>query len=313
MSENAPSDVVALATERVSARADKDWARSDELRDLIAGAGWKVIDTPEGFQLLPLPPFRVYSSTKDLISSAQRSVSAPLIIGLIVDGYPDDVRTCLAALIDFAPSDAVIVVLDCANIDGAGGFAHDLAQQNPGRLRDFHIEQGLSVAGWSGAVTTLLEITDAPLFCIMDISTVVEGDAFTPMLEVLGDTQVSVTGWRGVNVNIDDEWRSFTDGGSGEVDAVLGYLLLVRTDVARDVPPHTKARFYRNADMEWCLAMRESGAAIVIPEGTLPIRQDRHRGYHDSDPDFRDKESRKTYDRLLQRFRGKTAILHPRD
>ena len=31
-----PADVVALADERVQARAAKDWARSDELRDRIA-------------------------------------------------------------------------------------------------------------------------------------------------------------------------------------------------------------------------------------------------------------------------------------
>ena len=40
----------------------------------------------------------------------------------------------------------------------------------------------------------------------------------------------------------------------------------------------------------------------------LPVRQDRHRGYHDSDPAYRDKESRRTYDRFLQRFRGREDL-----
>ena len=40
----------------------------------------------------------------------------------------------------------------------------------------------------------------------------------------------------------------------------------------------------------------------------LPVRQDRHRGYHDTEPAYRDKESKKTYDRFLQRFRGREDL-----
>ena len=36
-------------------------------------------------------------------------------------------------------------------------------------------------------------------------------------------------------------------------------------------------------------------------------RQDRHRGYHDTDPELRDRESKKTYDRFLKTYRGKPA------
>lgn len=310
MSTPAPQDVVALASERVQARADKNWARSDELRALIAQAGWRVVDTPSGFELSPRPPFDVAASVKDLLAGSARSVQAGLVIGVIVDGYPQDVRTCLSALVEFAPREAVVVALDCGNVDGAGAVVHEFAEATPERVCELHVEQPLATVGWSAAVGALIEISDSPLFSIMDVSTVLEGAAFGPMLDVMADESVAATGWRGVNVDVSDEWRSFTDGGPGEVDAVLGYLMVLRTDFARAVPPHPKARFYRNADMEWCLAIRESGGRIVVPAGDLPLRQDRHRGYHDSDPEFRDKESRKTYDRLLQRFRGKTSILH---
>ena len=49
-----------------------------------------------------------------------------------------------------------------------------------------------------------------------------------------------------------------------------------------------------------------------MPAGELPLRQDRHRGYHDSDPATRDRESKKTYDRFLQRFRGREELRLPR-
>ena len=46
--------------------------------------------------------------------------------------------------------------------------------------------------------------------------------------------------------------------------------------------------------------------------GELPVRQDRHRGYHDSDPGYRDKESAKTYNRFLQTYRGRKELLAKR-
>jgi cysteinyl-tRNA synthetase len=45
---NLPLEVIALVEERAQARQDRQWARSDELRDAIASAGFTVTDTPEG-------------------------------------------------------------------------------------------------------------------------------------------------------------------------------------------------------------------------------------------------------------------------
>ncbi len=47
-----PAAVQALARDRASARADRDWARSDRLRDEIAAAGWVVRDGPDGHELV---------------------------------------------------------------------------------------------------------------------------------------------------------------------------------------------------------------------------------------------------------------------
>ena len=43
-----PDDVAALADQRVQARAEKNWALSDQLRDEIQAMGYAVNDTPEG-------------------------------------------------------------------------------------------------------------------------------------------------------------------------------------------------------------------------------------------------------------------------
>ena len=43
-----PADIQAMADERAQARKDKNWKRSDELRDALTAAGYVVKDTPQG-------------------------------------------------------------------------------------------------------------------------------------------------------------------------------------------------------------------------------------------------------------------------
>jgi cysteinyl-tRNA synthetase len=49
----APAEVRELAEQREQARADRDFAAADRLRDEIAALGWEVRDRPGGFDLLP--------------------------------------------------------------------------------------------------------------------------------------------------------------------------------------------------------------------------------------------------------------------
>jgi cysteinyl-tRNA synthetase len=46
-----PEEVERLAKERQNARREKNWKRSDELRDQISALGWEVRDTKEGQKL----------------------------------------------------------------------------------------------------------------------------------------------------------------------------------------------------------------------------------------------------------------------
>jgi cysteinyl-tRNA synthetase len=50
-----PDELIALADERQAARASRDFARADALRDQIAALGWSVRDTAAGFELARLP------------------------------------------------------------------------------------------------------------------------------------------------------------------------------------------------------------------------------------------------------------------
>jgi hypothetical protein len=305
-------EVLALAQERREARAARDFAAADALRDRIADAGWLVTDTADGFDLAPAPPFRLAANAAALPDRSADSADHRVSALVVVDGWPDDLETCIEALLQHGPADLRIVGLDLGDRDGAGLRLHELAQRHPDRVAELHLA---TTIGWGPAVTALVRADRAEFQVVLDPSSVLTGDAITPLIAALEQAPDAVAaGWRGVTVDLADDWRSFTDAEPGEVDALLGYLFVVRRVAATATPPSPKARFYRNADMEWSLLLREAGGRLLqpLPAADLPVRQDRHRGYHDSDPAYRDTESKRTYDRLLQRFRGRTDLLAPR-
>jgi hypothetical protein len=305
-----PAEVAALAQQRAAVRAAKDFAASDALRDEIAAAGWVVRDTADGFTLAPRPPYEVLPSVNDLADRSAEQDQRPATVSILVEGWPEDLRTCVEALVGQLPPGVVVQGLDLGNVDGAGDVLHELAMAHPELVEELHVERP---AGWAQARAAVLRHDIARIHIWLDPSTVVEGDALRPVIEEFEDPTVAGAGWRGVDVDLADEWRSFVDAGPGEVDAILGYLFAFRRSAGLAVGgPHAKARFYRNADLEFSLMLREAGGRLVVPAAALPVRQDRHRGYRDSDPAMRDAESAKTYQRLLQRFRGRKEILAPR-
>jgi hypothetical protein len=283
-----PPDVTALAERRAAARAAKDFAASDALRDEIAAAGWLVKDTADGWSLTEKPPYDVHDRVTDLPDRSDQPDTRPVTVAILAEGWPDDVRRCADSV--RMHTDAYVLILDAGT-----GFTYDGAEV-------LHLA---AHPGWAAARTALLRADTATVHVALDPSVELSGDAITPVLRTFDDPAVAVAGGWGVNVA--DDWLSFHDAEPGEVDAILGYLLAVRRSAALATPPHPKARFYRNADMEWSFALREAGGRAVMTE-PLPALKHRHRGYHDTDPAYRDKESKRTYDRFLQRFRGRDDL-----
>ena len=49
--EEIPQEILDLVEQRKQARENKDWSKSDELRDIIQNKGYQVKDTKDGMQI----------------------------------------------------------------------------------------------------------------------------------------------------------------------------------------------------------------------------------------------------------------------
>jgi hypothetical protein len=304
-----PASVRALAERRAAARFNRDFTAADELRDEIADLGWVVRDVSDGYQLTTKPPYAVLPTVRAIpdreLGGADSNRAS---VTLLVEGWPADVDACLNALLTDLPPDVGVLVLDIADVDGAGHRVHEHAQNNPNVIEALHVDGAVS---FGEARAALLRYDTAPIHIWMETSTVADGDFVTPLLAAFDDPAVVGAGWRGVDV--DDDWRGFHDAGPGPVEAVLGYLFAMRTDAARVVAndpasPLSQARFYRNVDLDMSFWLRSAGGHLVVPTEKLPVHQTRHRGYEDGDPDYRDRESKRNYDHFLRRFRGRDDL-----
>lgn len=303
-----PQEVIDLAQKRVEARKNKDYLLSDQLRDEIAKKGYLVKDTAAGFDLVEKPEFEVFENL-NLIKYKQKNKSEITVL-LLVDGWIEDTKQCLEALLKYSNPQTSILILDLANKEKVGNYLNEVAKtQN--QVEVIHLSQTLEEAGWANSINKLIEMNENPYSVIMDSSSIIYEDIVSKLLEKF-EEKVAAVGWKGALVNLEDEWRSVEDKGDGEVDILLGYFFIIKTEIAKRIPANSKAKFYRNADLEWSLSLRKEGYKLIAYSKDLKIEQKRHHGYHDSDVEYRDKESKKTYDRILQNFRGETEILSPR-
>jgi hypothetical protein len=294
---SAPEQVHELARARQAARAEKNFALSDQLRDEIAAQGFEVVDVAAGYELRPKKRFPSYESTRDVrpINSGKYEIT----VAMIVDGFHEDAVTTIKSIKENSQCAIAVLVIGDPGI---------LVDQLDARTSLVHLTESL---GWGECANALLRNITSEFVVIMDPSTRFTGDAITPVLAELKKREYVAVGWRGGLVNLDDDWRSIEDKGAGEVDVLFSYFLAMHREDALGAKGFSnRAIYYRNADIEFSLNLRHGQGRLLQMD--LPLEQDRHHGYYDTEEEFRELQSKKNYDRILERFRGKTAILSPR-
>lgn len=288
-----PDEVMRLAAERESARAARDFAAADALRDRIRGAGFEVTDTPDGPRLErlaapPSPPQRRLTPS-EVVSLLDEPATADATLQWLVEGWPQDVGRGIDSFDRHHPGMGLQHVV----VDVTATPAEDWEEADLVPLEDG--------TGWGAARNAGLVRSLGEMVVVLDGSVEATGDVLRPMQRALADPSVGLTGPFGI---VTEDLREFHESPGPDVDAVEGYLMAVRREQIREgLRFDEKFRFYRSADIEFSFRVKEAGLrAVVTP---VPVRRHEHRMWASTPADRRDALSKRNYYRFLERFRGR--------
>jgi GT2 family glycosyltransferase len=289
-----------LLSQRQAAREQRDFATADALRDQLREAGWLVRDTPEGPELTPAPPYEL-ADPRELAPRWDQPDRHDVSVVVHVAGWPEDVGRAARALAAHHPgADYEVLLVADGTGEATGRALEDLARDDH-RVRVLHLDPAV---GFGAAMNLGMGQALGRVLVWLDPHVEATGDLLGPLLAALDRPGVGLAGGWGVTTTTMLEFEA--DDGP-EVDAVEGYLLAVPRALAARVGVDPKDRYYRNADLDYSFAVRALGYGARRVE--VPATRHRHRGFHDTDPEERDRASRKNYDRFLGRWKGRTDLL----
>ena len=317
-----PDDVLSAAHARATARAAGEWDDADRLRAEIEAAGWKIADRGTDFALTPAAPPDVaegerirYGSSASVPARWNEPAAGLATVVLIATDWPDDLTRTLAALRATSPDGtSVVIVADGPSADQAAAL--DQTELSAPSELPVEIVWTSERLGHAAATNIGFRRAGSPVVMVLDTSVEPTGDVVTPLVRALDDETVAVAGGWGI---VSSDLRKFEDAPAGDVDAIEGYLTAFRrADATARGPLDERFRFYRNLDIWWSLVLRDEGERIsprrAVAIADLPLAKHDHRGYVSLPPEERDRQSKRNFYRIIDRFGSRRDLLiHPGD
>lgn len=309
--------MLSAAHARATARAGGDWPEADRLRAEIEAAGWKIADRGTDFGLTPAAPADVaegdrtrYGSSGSVPSRLNEPATGVATVVLIATDWPADLDRALAGLRAGAP-DGTSVVIVADGPSEAQRAALEMLESTAEPWPATEIVWTSERLGQAAATNIGVRRASGPIVILLDSSIEPTGDVVTPLVRALDDLAVAVAGGWGI---VSADLRKFEDAPAGEVDAIEGYLQAFRrSDFAERGPLDERFRFYRNLDIWWSLALRDEGEGRpprrAVSLAGLPVVRHAHRGYTSVPDDERDRQSKRNFYRIIDRFGWRRDLL----
>jgi cellulose synthase/poly-beta-1,6-N-acetylglucosamine synthase-like glycosyltransferase len=312
-----PDEILSAAHARAAARAAGNWDEADRLRAEIEAAGWKIADRGTDFALTPAAPPDVaegerirYGSSASVPARWDEPTTGLATVVLIATDWPDDLACAVAALGATSPEGtSIVIVADGPSAEQATAL-EEIERDAPADM-PVEIVWTSERLGHAAATNIGLRRAGSPVVVVLDTSVEPTRDVVTPLVRALDDKTVAVAGGWGI---VSSDLRKFEDAPAGDVDAIEGYLIAFRrADAAARGPLDERFRFYRNLDIWWSLVLRDEGEEVpprrAVSVADLPVVRHEHRGYTSLPDDERDRQSKRNFYRIIDRFGWRRDLL----
>jgi len=294
----APDEVQRLAEQRADARAARDFAAADALRDEIAEHGWVVTDAPGGFDLEPAEHDQPASvAASEVESTLDLEPTFDVAVHWVCEGWLDDIDRAIAAFAANAGSRRLQFVV--ADVTGE-------AVPRWGARDDVEVVWLRDDTGWAAARNAGLSRSLAPIVIAVDGSIEPTGDVFSPIETALKERADGVVGPFGI---VTEDLREFDEASDeGPCDAVEGYLMAFRREVLTDVGGFDeKFKWYRTADIDWSFKVKDAGLGCRVV--SLPVTKHEHRAWAAASDKQRTSWSKRNFYRFLDRYRDRWDLV----
>lgn len=295
--EAPPQAVTELAQQRLAARAARDFPLADSLRLTIAAAGWEVADRPGGFQLSrragPSESYPAYNAVPAAYGAADSCAHS---ICIAFHGWPADVERLLAALLGSAGARVGELEVVMAVVAGEPSTqllqtAHPVLSRAPVAVL---VREAL---GQAQALNVAARRARGRIVHFVEPSLEFDWSVLEAAGAALSDPRVGACGPLGL---VTADWREFEPAPAGDVMALEYLQSLRRADLAAIGEMDPGFRFYRNLDLDF--SRQVVAAGFQLQSYNAAVTRHAHRLWETTDPEERDRLSRRNFNRLLDRW-----------
>jgi GT2 family glycosyltransferase len=274
-----PADILALSHERDELRRRGKYDRADALKRQIEEAGYGIKDNPRGAHLIVLPSVEVdgivYRTARQVPSLLDEDDRCEFSVNILANTSFEETKRCLESVLRcIGNRDIEIILVDNRSLDQLNAWFGEL-QRDDSRLHMLCTSRPL---GEAEARNVGLKQSRGKYILLLDSSIELTGDVFTLLAQVLADSRVGITGFRGL---LTDDLRHFEESTAAEVEVIDGLCMAFPRKLLKKVGLFDERyRFPYYMDIDFNFAVRSSGAqAVVTPNLPIishPLLQDVH-------------------------------------
>ncbi len=264
-----PADILALSRERDELRRRGKYDRADALRRQIEEAGYRIKDNPHGAHLVILPSVEVdgivYRTARQVPSLLEEADHCEFSVNLLANTSYEETKRCLESILRWVGNhDVEIILVNNRSLEDLDARARELQRSDV----DLHMLCTSRTLGEAEARNVGLKQSRGRYILLLDSSVELIGDVFTPLAQVLADSRIGITGFRGLHT---DDLRHFEVSAAAEVEVIDGLCMAFRRELLKKVGLFDERfRFPSYMDIDFNFAVRNSGVQAVLTPN-LPI------------------------------------------
>lgn len=264
-----PADILALSHERDELRKRGQYDRADALKKLIEDAGYSIKDNPRGAHLVILPSIEIdgtaYRLARQVPSQINESDTCLFSVQILANNCAPAARRCIESVFHHAGDKAIeVILIDNASQDELGAWASEFQQETA----LLHVIRTSRLMGEAEARNLGLKQSRGRYILQLDPNSELTGDIFTPLAQILENTEVGVTGLKGLRT---DDLRHFEESEDEEVEAVCGSCMAFRRKTLKKSGLFDDGyRFSPFMDIDFNFAVRETGTQALVARD-LPV------------------------------------------